>query len=152
LKSLDDAQVRTEVVLRLERLRPQSPRLWGRMNASQVVCHLNDSFLGVMGEKPVQIPKGLSLWPFLKSFALYAPMKWPKGVPTRPELDQFQGGTPPAQFETDVRALIETIAQFTNRPRRFEFLPHPMFKRMSEAEWMRWGYLHMDHHLRQFGQ
>jgi hypothetical protein len=29
---------------------------------------------------------------------------------------------------------------------------HPIFGRMTEAEWMRWGYLHTDHHLRQFGR
>jgi len=26
-----------------------------------------------------------------------------------------------------------------------------MFGRLSDAAWLRWGYLHMDHHLRQFG-
>jgi len=26
-----------------------------------------------------------------------------------------------------------------------------MFPEMNEREWMRWGYLHADHHLRQFG-
>jgi len=28
---------------------------------------------------------------------------------------------------------------------------HPLFGPMSRAEWLRWGYLHMDHHFRQFG-
>jgi hypothetical protein len=28
---------------------------------------------------------------------------------------------------------------------------HPIFGPMSEAAWLRWGYLHADHHLRQFG-
>jgi hypothetical protein len=26
-----------------------------------------------------------------------------------------------------------------------------VFGRMSQAAWLRWAYLHMDHHLRQFG-
>ena len=29
--------------------------------------------------------------------------------------------------------------------------PHPIFGRMSDGDWLRWGYLHMEHHLRQFG-
>jgi hypothetical protein len=29
---------------------------------------------------------------------------------------------------------------------------HPMFGKMSAKDWMRWGYLHADHHLRQFGR
>jgi len=32
-----------------------------------------------------------------------------------------------------------------------ETRPHPIFGWMSEASWMRWAYLHTDHHLRQFG-
>ena len=28
---------------------------------------------------------------------------------------------------------------------------HPIFGRMSQRAWLRWAYLHMDHHLRQFG-
>jgi len=26
-----------------------------------------------------------------------------------------------------------------------------MFGLMPDRDWMRWGYLHMNHHLRQFG-
>ena len=29
---------------------------------------------------------------------------------------------------------------------------HAMFGTMSPEDWMRWGYLHTDHHLRQFGR
>jgi hypothetical protein len=29
--------------------------------------------------------------------------------------------------------------------------PHPILGRLSRGQWMRWGYRHMDHHLRQFG-
>jgi hypothetical protein len=79
-------------------------------------------------------------------------MQWPHGVKTRPELEQGVGGTPPAEFEADLQLLLATIDKFTQQPRTFEFHPHPMFGAMSEKEWMRWGYLHCDHHLRQFGQ
>ena len=123
------------------------------MTAGQMICHVNDAFLGVMGEMPMEVPRGFSMWPVLKYVALYAPIEWPKGVPTRPEFDQCAGGgTPPAQFEADVSRLIETMKKFSRRPRDFKFRPHPMFKEMSEGQWMRWGYLHVDHHLRQFGR
>ena len=120
------------------------------MTAAQMICHLNDSFLGVMGDKPAKIVR-FSLWRLTKGIALYAPMQWPHGVKTRPEFEQGVGGTPPAEFEADLRVLLATIEKFTRRPRTFEFRPHPMFGRMTEKEWMRWAYLHCDHHLRQFG-
>ena len=45
----------------------------------------------------------------------------------------------------------EVLERFTAPAKNVEFHPHPFFGDMSEAEWMRWGYLHCDHHLRQFG-
>ena len=151
MKLLSDIQIRQETVERLRRVRPETPRRWGRMNAPQMVCHLSDSFLSVMGDKAVEAPRGLNLWPLMKPWALYAPFKWPPGVATRPELDAEFGGTRPVEFAADVAGLLETIDKFTRQPRTFEFRAHPMFGRLSEKDWMRWGYLHTDHHLRQFG-
>ena len=153
MKVLSDPACCQELRSRLAMVRADSPSLWGKMNACQMICHLNDSFLGVIGEKAMEVPRGFSVWPVLKYVALYAPMQWPKGVATRPEFDQLAGGgTPPAQFEADMRSLLSTMDRFGRSPRDFEFRPHPMFKVMSEGQWMRWGYRHVDHHLRQFGQ
>jgi len=153
MKLLSYPDCRAELISRLERVRPDTPRVWGKMTAPQMICHLNDAFLGIIGEKAVEVPSGFSIWPVLKYVALYSPAKWPQGVPTRPEMDQLGGGgTPPAEFEADMCTLIGTINRFSRTPRDFEFRPHPLFKAMSEAQWMRWGYLHVDHHLRQFSQ
>jgi len=31
-------------------------------------------------------------------------------------------------------------------------IARPIFGPLTRAEWLRWGYLHADHHLRQFGR
>jgi hypothetical protein len=152
MKSLSDPQSRLEILTRLANIRPDTPRLWGKMNAAQMICHLSDAFLGITGDKAVAPDSGLNLWPMMTWFVLYAPMKWPHGISTRPEMDQLIGGTRPNQFDADVRTLLAAFSKFTGQPRTFQFRPHPMFKQMSEKDWMRWGYLHTDHHLRQFGQ
>jgi hypothetical protein len=151
VKALSDPQIKAEILSRLRRLRPDAPRLWGKMTAGQMICHLNDSFCCVMGDKAMT-PLRFSFWRWFKGVALYMPMHWPHGVGTPPELKQGSGGTPPAAFEEDLCSLLAAIDKFTRQPRPFEFRPHPMFGTMSEREWMRWGYLHTDHHLRQFGQ
>ena len=121
------------------------------MTAPQMICHLRDAYMGVMGDKAMERPAGFSWWRLTKGFALYAPMKWPQGVPTRPEFDQQIAGTPPTQFADDMRSLVACFEKFTAQPRQYEFQPHPLFGVLSEKDWMRWGYLHADHHLRQFG-
>src|ERR1700680_4264554 len=152
MKSLIDPACRNELIARLEKIRANTPGRWGTMTAPQMICHLSDCFLGVMGDRPMEIPRGFSLLALMKGFVLYAPFQWPKGVPTRPEFDQRAGGTPPDQFDSDMRRLLDSMDKFTSQPRAFHFRPHPMFKEMSEKDWTRWGYLHTDHHLRQFGQ
>ncbi len=68
-----------------------------------------------------------------------------------PEMDQEIGGTRPVEFDGDVRELRRLLERFTRQPRDFSWRPHPIFGEMTEKDWMRWGYLHMDHHFRQFG-
>jgi hypothetical protein len=50
-----------------------------------------------------------------------------------------------------VQELETLLARFTAAERDFRWQRHPIFGVMTEQEWLRWGYLHMDHHLRQFG-
>jgi len=66
-------------------------------------------------------------------------------------MDQQIAGTRPMEFERDLDELIRLLDRFTRQPRDFEWQTHPHFGRLSEKDWMRLGYLHADHHLRQFG-
>jgi Protein of unknown function (DUF1569) len=151
VKSLATARDREEILRRLREVRPESPRLWGRMSAHQMICHLSDSFRMAIGQKPVASTRGPLRQKCFQWVALYLPLRWPAGaIRTRPEIDQETGGTPPADFAADVAKLERLFQLVTAEPRRVEWKPHPMFGTMSDAAWLRWGYLHMDHHLRQF--
>ena len=144
--------IKESLLRRLDRLRPDSPRQWGRMNAHQAVCHLNDSFKGIIGLRPASPDETWFSRRVLRVIALHTPLPWPKGgVPTRPEVDQEKGGTRPGDFAADVAELHALIDRFGASQRDFEFQPHPAFGTLSESEWMRWAYRHVDHHLKQFG-
>lgn len=149
MKTLNDSACLNEILSRIASVRADSPRKWGRMNAHQMICHLNDSFYVAMGRKFASKAE-LKYGPVMKWLALNMPMKWPQGVPTRPEIDQEINGTAPAEFFSDVQTVLALTKEFACRPRDFTFAAHPIFGSMTEAEWMRWGYLHTDHHLRQF--
>ena len=136
---------------RLQRLRPEARALWGKMNAHQMICHLNDSFSLAMCEKVASEDITILNRTLIRWIALHTPMPWPKGVPTRPEMDQLAGGTRPTEFARDAAALAAAIQRFARQPRTFQFARHPIFGDLTEWEWMRWGYLHPNHHFRQFG-
>lgn len=152
MKSLGNESDKNALLDRLRRIRRDSQRRWGKMTAHQMICHLNDSFKSVIGERQVSVRQSNPVTrTLIRWIALYAPFKWPHGVPTMPENDQERGGTPPEEFKLDLDALAEMIQRITNSQRDFQWQRHPLFAEMSERDWMRWAYLHVDHHLRQFG-
>ena len=146
-----DAASRAGLEARVLRLRPDSVRQWGSMTAHQAICHMSDALRMSLNERPVTAISG-SLGPLIRFVALSLPVPWPRGrIKTVPEVEQGLGGTPPGDFERDRRDLLELMARFC-AARPDGFCPrHPIFGAMTTDRWKRWGYLHMDHHLRQFG-
>lgn len=142
---------KAEIVRRLKLVRPDSARQWGRMSAHQMVCHLSDAFRHVTRQKAASPASGIVQVTLIKWIALYVPFTWPRGVPTRPEMDQEIEGTKPGDFAADLAELESLLETVTTAPTNFDWPAHPIFGRMSESAWMRWAYLHVDHHLRQFG-
>lgn len=151
MKTLANREDRDEVMARLRRVSAASERRWGQMTVSQMLCHLADSYRVALGERKAGAVTGLLPRTLVKWIALHAPMHWPKGVPTMPEVKQGVGGTNPADFEADRADLIALVERFPANRQACEKTPHPLFGKMSYDDWMRWGYLHADHHLRQFG-
>lgn len=150
MKSIFDAARRDELLTRLSRLTPESPRKWGSMTPHQAVCHLSDSFKGILGERPIE-RRPLDLKRRIVRFVAFTlPIPWPKGVQTSPEVMAGAGGTPPEDFERDVGDLTSLVRRFAAADGR-GLEPHYNWGAMSRGEWGRYGYRHLDHHLRQFG-
>ncbi len=116
-----------------------------------MVCHLGDSLRMVMGRKLVSHATSVLQRTIVKWIALYAPLPWPAGIRTRPEIDQELGGTRPVDFAEDLAQVEALLVLITAQTRSFDWQLHPIFGMLSDAAWLRWGYLHTDHHLRQFG-
>jgi hypothetical protein len=121
------------------------------MSAHQMICHLNDSFKVALGERSFTAIRLIIPGRLVKWFALYAPIRWPHGIPTRPEMNQQVGGTRPLEFETDLQELERLVDRIAREDRDFKWGRHPLFGMMPDRDWLRWAWLHLDHHLRQFG-
>ena len=150
MRSLLNLSDRHSIRARCQALTASNPRRWGHMTVHGMICHLNDCFLSTFGERHASPATGPWQRTLLKWIALWAPFHWPHGVSTRPEFDQLSRGTPPADFERDRAQLLAHFDRFC-KSRVAPGVAHPIFGEMTEAEWFRWAYLHLDHHLRQFG-
>ena len=152
MKTLAHARDKEEILRRLGAVRVDSPRRWGRMTAPQMICHLTDAFLGVIGERPVRTYQTLLSRTLIKWVALHVPLRWPAGIPTSPEFDQAAGaGTRPAEFAADVERLRGLVLRVSSGADPVPWTQHPLFGKLTARQWLRWSYLHVDHHLRQFG-
>jgi len=151
MKTLSNPKDLDEIRARIRSLTPDDQRRWGSMTVGGMVCHLADAFRVGTGQtsavpaKPGPLPASMFKW-----FALRTPVKWPPGIKTVPEVEQGLGGTPPAEFSADLTELLHSLDVFVGRSAPWP--QHPIFGPMTKSDWMRWGYLHPDHHLRQFGR
>ena len=119
------------------------------MSAHQMICHLGDAMLVATGRKTATPRTGAMQRTIIKWIALYFPAPWPAGIATPAEIDQHVGGTKPEDFVRDVQELEARLRRFAAE--QTVCPPHPIFGPMSRKAWLRWAYLHTNHHLRQFG-
>lgn len=139
-----------ELVRRLDALRPTAERQWGRMTPHQAVCHLSDSFKAILHDRPLAVHRLTFKRRVQRLAAFTLPIPWPKGVPTSPEVDAEKDGSRPGDFDADVAELKALLTRFVASDGR-TLEPHYVWGDMSRGEWGRYGYRHVDHHLRQFG-
>ena len=152
MRTLANPADKSSLIRRLHNLRPDSRRRWGRMSVHQTVCHLADVTRMALGEITVSANTPSWARPVLKWIVLGIPVPWFPGIPTRPELDQVHGGgTKPKEFSRDVAELQSLVERMAAPDTDMEGHVHPILGRLSSGEWLRFGYLHMDLHLRQFG-
>ncbi|MBL0170402.1 MAG: DUF1569 domain-containing protein [Gemmatimonadaceae bacterium] len=147
MPTLANAANRDALIARLERLSPDAPAAWGRMNAPQMLAHCADALRMGLGDLPVQskhatIPRmAVFKWLFLNV------LPFPKSAPTAKELVSRA----PESWETERAQLIELMQRVGGDAARSVSAEHPLFGPLSRAQWGQLAWKHLDHHLRQFG-
>ncbi|HYF03962.1 MAG TPA: DUF1569 domain-containing protein [Patescibacteria group bacterium] len=150
MKNIINQQDRADIIARIQKLTPDSKAQWGKMNAGEALCHLNDQLRLALGQKSVTGTGNFFTKKILKNLILWG-MPAPKGkAKTHPDLAQEFGGTKPTTFEADRKSLIDNIEGLAAKPEDSEWKPNPIFGKLSKKEWGRMAYTHIDHHLKQF--
>jgi hypothetical protein len=150
MKSIFNPADYDDLARRLDLLHPTATGQWGRMTPGQAICHLNDWFLAALGDRPLPIRPPSLKTKLICFLAFTSPMPWPKGVETSRDLDAEHGGTPPGDFHADRIRLQELMARFVKSDMD-GLNPHYKWGTLSRGVWGRYGFRHIDHHLRQFG-
>lgn len=146
VRLLHDPAVCGSIRARIQQLRPDSPRKWGKMTADQMLWHLNQSLensLGRLVPAPMKIPLPLSLI----RFAIFA-LPWPKGAPTPAE---YLAGKR-HDFATEQARCLRLIDELTSRGMESgSWGRSAAMGPLSGVEWSRLQAKHFEHHLKQFG-
>lgn len=151
MKTLDRKRDSRELVERLRALDAGAESHWGRMTVTRMLRHLADGYRMGLREHPAEpiptvLPKILRRW-----IGLWTPFRWPRGLPAPPSLKPGDPDESLADFESERDALMAVMTRFSRAPSDHDWPAHPSLGGMSRREWMRWGWRHADHHLRQFG-
>ena len=148
MKNLFEPATTEEVKQRMARLKPDSERQWGKMRPAQALAHCSVGMEVSVGLKfPSRNLIGRLIGRrVLKTFLAGKP--FPRNSPT----DKSYVVKDERDFSVERQRLLELIDRFAGEgPAGCTNHPHSFFGHLTPQEWAALNYLHLDHHLRQFG-
>ena len=150
MKNMFHAADVAEVLARIDRLKPTTTALWGKMTVDQMLAHVNVAYEMVYENKH---PKpswliAVALKLFVKQ-KVVGPAPYPRNSPTAPAFV--------IKERKDFAVEKGRLMDFINRVQRegessFAGRPSPSFGPLTTSEWNVLFYKHLDHHLLQFGE
>ena len=149
MKNLFETGTVEEVKQRLRHLRPDSQRLWGKMNPVQAIAHCSAAMQMALGEK---VAPRLFVGRLLGRFAKKSMILKERPMPRNSGMDRSLLVVDERDFVVEGQKLREYIDRFaTGGPGACTKHPHFFFGTLTPEEWAALMYQHLDHHLRQFG-
>ncbi len=146
IKNLFEPAVKQEIMARINRLTPDSKPLWGKMNVSQMLAHVQVP-IGVAdgSQKLKRTMFGRIVGPMVKSM-IYNEKPFKRNLPTDPS---FVMTGSERDFEIEKQRLLNIVSNFSEASIVNE--THTFFGRLTKEQWSKGTWKHLDHHLCQFG-
>ncbi len=148
IKNIYDKQVVEEILVRLEKLTPSTPQLWGKMNSSQMLAHLNVAYEMVY-ESNHKKPNFLLRF-VLKNFVkkkIIDDSVYSKNGPTAPAFIINSE----KNFDVEKARLIAYLDKTQELGSTFfENKENLNFGVLTSEGWNNMFYKHIDHHFSQF--
>jgi len=144
--SMWDPSLRASFANRVQKLTTESKGAWGKMNASGMLAHLNDSYRMCTGELAVK-DKNLPLrYTPIKQLIIYV-LPFPKGAPTAPELIARCHG---AVLADEQQAFVRMFERLGAVKPGDALQDHPAFGPLTYKDYGALMAKHTEHHFRQF--
>jgi hypothetical protein len=149
MKNMFDVALADQVKQRINTLRIDSERKWGKMSVAQSIAHCTSGLQMALGEiKPPRALIGSLIGSVIKPKVLGNDEQFRRNSPTVREL--VIHGEP--NLDAERVRLCSLIDKFVSGGTSVcTTHPHPFFGPLTPAEWAVLMYKHLDHHLRQFG-
>ncbi|MCR9082275.1 DUF1569 domain-containing protein [Algoriphagus sp. NF] len=149
MQNIFDPSTTSELIARIESLKPDSQPLWGKMSVDQMLAHCSVAYEMAYTDKH---PKPNALMRFLlKTFVKSGVVNekpYPKNARTAPVFIIADR----RDFEKEKNQLIDYLKKTQELgAQHFEGKESPSFGPMTAQEWNNLFYKHLDHHLTQFG-
>lgn len=144
-----DQKIKDDNLNRLEKLTIETSPQWGKMDAAQMMAHVNVAYSMALNEN-TKIRRGFSRFiiSLLAKNMVVGEKKYPKNGRTAPEFiiaDQ-------RDFEKEKALLTSNINEvFTKGTAHFEGKESASFGPLTTQEWSNLFQKHLDHHFEQFG-
>jgi Protein of unknown function (DUF1569) len=144
---LNEAEYRT-IRNRIENLKPDAQRQWGKMDVAQMLAHCNAAIEIAAGITPYKdesnfITRTLLKWVIMSSVKKGA---FGKNAPTAKSIKI----THSVDFEKEKQRMLGNLDVLYKKGNAGALGDHPAFRAFTNEEWGGLQYVHLDHHLTQF--
>lgn len=137
------------ILRRIETLRPDSPREWGKMDPAQMMSHCALALEAATGDAVLHSNFAAKLIGPLFKNMIVGPKPFSRNSPTHPLLVLNKS---PCDFTKEKTRLVAIVRKFHDLgPDSAAKYRHAFVQKLTGDEWGRVQYKHLDHHLRQFG-
>ncbi len=147
-KNLLDKGVAQQIIIRAGALSADSKNKWGEMNVTEMLFHCNLANEQIFDEE-MEYRTPTIKQRLLKVLSLYVVPVFPKNMRGAKRNDT-KGRININLFEEQKQKFVYLINRFPEHPLPITLI-HPAFGYLTTRQWGIAAWMHIDHHLRQFG-
>lgn len=146
--NLLDTQAQNQVLARIDAINQNAKPLWGTMTNTQMLAHVTAQIEICKKTIPAKDRSTFITRTIAKWLGLYLPIPLPKNLKTFKEIAPEMGVlTISEDLEKAKIALKNSIASIDNSRKYW----HPIFGNLSANQMGKLTFVHLNHHLEQFG-